>query len=77
MPFSDAIRHVFNTEIIWRPQRTQANKAYAADFGKKASLALPPARHAAFLVCMDARLDPAKFAGLVEGDAHVVRNAGV
>jgi carbonic anhydrase len=25
---------------------------------------------------MDARLDPAKFAGLVEGDAHVIRNAG-
>jgi len=25
---------------------------------------------------MDARLDPAKFAGLSEGDAHVVRNAG-
>ena len=23
-----------------------------------------------------ARLDPAKFAGLVEGDAHVIRNAG-
>jgi carbonic anhydrase len=25
---------------------------------------------------MDARLDPAKYAGLSEGDAHVVRNAG-
>ncbi len=25
---------------------------------------------------MDARLDPAKFAGLTEGDAHVIRNAG-
>jgi carbonic anhydrase len=25
---------------------------------------------------MDARLDPAKFAGLREGDAHVIRNAG-
>ena len=25
---------------------------------------------------MDARLDPAKFAGLAEGDAHIVRNAG-
>ena len=24
---------------------------------------------------MDARLDPAKFAGLIEGDAHVIRNA--
>ncbi|MGB7009824.1 MAG: carbonic anhydrase, partial [Pseudolabrys sp.] len=26
--------------------------------------------------CMDARLDPAKYAGLAEGDAHVIRNAG-
>jgi carbonic anhydrase len=25
---------------------------------------------------MDARLDPAKLAGLAEGDAHVIRNAG-
>jgi carbonic anhydrase len=25
---------------------------------------------------MDARLDPARFAGLAEGDAHVIRNAG-
>jgi carbonic anhydrase len=24
---------------------------------------------------MDARLDPAKYAGLAEGDAHVIRNA--
>jgi len=38
--------------------------------------ALPPARHFAILTCMDARLDPAKYAGLAEGDAHVIRNAG-
>lgn len=37
---------------------------------------MPPARRFAILTCMDARLDPAKFAGLQEGDAHVVRNAG-
>ena len=37
---------------------------------------MPPARRAAFVVCMDARLDVAKFAGLAEGDAHVIRNAG-
>jgi carbonic anhydrase len=54
----------------------QANKRYAADFGAKASLAMPPARRFAILTCMDARLDPAKFAGLAEGDAHVIRNAG-
>lgn len=53
-----------------------ANAAYAATFGEKANLALPPARRFAILTCMDARLDPAKFAGLAEGDAHVIRNAG-
>ena len=53
-----------------------ANQAYAADFGDKGSLPLPPARRFAVLTCMDARLDPAKFAGLTEGDAHVIRNAG-
>lgn len=53
-----------------------ANEAYAADFGDKGSLALPPARQFAILTCMDARLDPAKYAGLAEGDAHVIRNAG-
>jgi carbonic anhydrase len=53
-----------------------ANQAYAASFGKKGDLALPPARRFAVLTCMDARLDPAKYAGLAEGDAHVIRNAG-
>jgi carbonic anhydrase len=53
-----------------------ANKSYAETFGEKAKLSMPPARHFAILTCMDARLDPAKFAGLSEGDAHVIRNAG-
>jgi carbonic anhydrase len=53
-----------------------ANEEYAASFGDKAELALPPARQFAILTCMDARLDPAKYAGLSEGDAHVIRNAG-
>jgi carbonic anhydrase len=53
-----------------------ANEQYAAAFGEKTGLAMPPARRFAILTCMDARLDPAKFAGLVEGDAHVIRNAG-
>ncbi len=53
-----------------------ANHNYAAEFGDKNKLAMPPARHFAILTCMDARLDPAKFAGLAEGDAHVIRNAG-
>ena len=53
-----------------------ANKAYVEAFGKKGELPLPPARRFAILTCMDARLDPAKYAGLAEGDAHVIRNAG-
>jgi len=53
-----------------------ANARYAGSFGKKGELALPPARRFAILTCMDARLDPAKYAGLAEGDAHVIRNAG-
>ena len=53
-----------------------ANAAYAESFGAKSELALPPARGFAILTCMDARLDPAKYAGLSEGDAHIIRNAG-
>ena len=53
-----------------------ANEQYASSFGDKSELALPPARRFAILTCMDARLDPAKYAGLSEGDAHVIRNAG-
>lgn len=54
----------------------EANKQYALNFGDKKNLPLPPGRRFAVLTCMDARLDPAKFAGLSEGDAHVIRNAG-
>ena len=53
-----------------------ANESYANDFGDKGDLAIPPSRGFAILTCMDARLDPAKYAGLAEGDAHVIRNAG-
>ncbi|HKR08766.1 MAG TPA: carbonic anhydrase [Gemmatimonadaceae bacterium] len=53
-----------------------ANADYVSSFGSKGDLALPPARRFAILTCMDARLDPAKYAGLSEGDAHVIRNAG-
>lgn len=54
----------------------KVNHRYAATFGDKGRLAMPPARRFAILTCMDARLDPARFAGLAEGDAHVIRNAG-
>ena len=59
-----------------REEVLHANAQYAGSFGAKADLALPPARGFAILTCMDARLDPAKYAGLSEGDAHVIRNAG-
>src|SRR5579885_1205975 len=53
----------------------KANERYAASF-QKGNLPMPPARKAVILTCMDARLDPAKFLGLEEGDAHVIRHAG-
>ncbi len=49
------------------PEVLAANAAYAADFGDKGSLALPPSRGFTVLTCMDARLDPARYAGLAEG----------
>lgn len=52
-----------------------ANARYADEF-TKGGLPMPPGKHVAVLTCMDARLDPAKFLGLQEGDAHVIRNAG-
>jgi carbonic anhydrase len=58
------------------PEVLAANRAYSANFGDRGKLALPPARGFAILTCMDARLDPAKYAGLAEGDAHIIRNAG-
>jgi len=57
------------------PELLEANQRYAATF-TKGNLPLPPARKVAILVCMDARIDPAKALGLEEGDAHVIRNAG-
>jgi carbonic anhydrase len=53
-----------------------ANAKYTENFGDKGTLPLPPSRHFAILTCTDARLDTAKYAGLAEGDAHVIRNAG-
>ena len=53
----------------------KANDAYASSFSK-GNLPMPPARHVAVLTCMDARLLPARFLGLEEGDAHVILNAG-
>jgi len=55
----------------------QANAKYAADFSTdKANLPMPPGRKLIILTCMDARIETGRLAGLVEGDAHVIRNAG-
>lgn len=50
-------------------------EAYARDF-THGNLPMPPARQVAILACMDARLNVYGILGLVEGDAHVIRNAG-
>jgi carbonic anhydrase len=57
------------------PELLAANARYAQQF-TKGDLPMPPGRHVAILTCIDARLDPATFLGLQEGDAHVIRNAG-
>lgn len=53
-----------------------ANEAYVSDFDHTKTPQVPPARRLAILTCMDSRLDPAEFAGLSLGDAHILRNAG-
>jgi carbonic anhydrase len=53
-----------------------ANERYASALGEVATPALPPSRRVAIVTCMDARLLPARFLGLEEGEAHVIRNAG-
>ena len=58
-----------------RDELLRANERYAASFDR-GHLPMPPGRKVAILTCMDARLDPARFLGLAEGDAHVIRNAG-
>jgi len=52
-----------------------ANESYVSEF-EGGQLPMPPGRKFAVVTCMDARLDPARFLGLEEGDAHVIRNAG-
>jgi carbonic anhydrase len=51
------------------------NEAYANQFDK-GHLPMPPAKKLAAVVCMDARLETGALLALVEGDAHVIRNAG-
>ncbi len=51
------------------------NERYASAFDK-GDLPLPPARQIAVVACMDARMETGAMLGLVEGQAHVIRNAG-
>jgi carbonic anhydrase len=50
------------------------NLRYAQSFGGE--LPLPPSVGVAVVACMDARLSVYAILGLVEGEAHVIRNAG-
>jgi carbonic anhydrase len=57
------------------PELLAANQRYADAFAA-GDLPSRPSRRLAVLTCMDARLDPPRFLGLQDGDAHVIRNAG-
>ena len=52
------------------------NNGSYADAFDKGQLAMPPAKQIAVVACMDARLETGALLGLMEGDAHVIRNAG-
>jgi carbonic anhydrase len=53
-----------------------ANNEVYADTFTKGALPMPPAKQVAIVACMDARLETGALLRLVEGDAHVIRNAG-
>jgi carbonic anhydrase len=52
-----------------------ANARYAQGL-HHGGLPAPPARRAAIVTCMDARMDVYAILGLAPGDCHVIRNAG-
>ena len=53
-----------------------SNAAYSDKYGFIGELSPNPAKKTAILTCMDARMNPGEFAGMVAGDAHIIRNAG-
>ena len=53
----------------------EANKHYHKTF-TQSELGTEPTRALSILTCMDCRMDPYKFAGLQDGEAHIIRNAG-
>ena len=52
-----------------------AAERYAEGFAH-GDLPAAPARRAAVVTCMDARMETGRLLGLAEGDVHVIRNAG-
>lgn len=52
------------------------NNAKYADIFSKEDLPISPTHGIAVIACMDARLETGALLGLLEGDAHVIRNAG-
>lgn len=52
-----------------------AAERYAEGFAH-GDLPSAPARRAAVVTCMDARMETGRLLGLAEGDVHVIRNAG-
>ena len=53
----------------------ESNERFKTKFDK-AELSAQPTKHIAILTCMDCRMNPYEFAGLREGEAHIIRNAG-
>lgn len=51
----------------------RANRAFAAGYRAPSQ---PPQPKVAFVLCMDARIDPVGALGLPPGSAHIIRNAG-
>ncbi|CAL1696306.1 unnamed protein product [Somion occarium] len=63
------------SQSVWK-EFIEPNKQYAANFGSKGELPLPPGRKLAIITCMDARINVYAELGIKEGDAHIIRNAG-
>ena len=57
------------------PSIIEANTQYHKTFSQS-ELGSQPTRGLSILTCMDCRMDPYKFAGLQDGEAHIIRNAG-
>lgn len=55
-------------------QLKERNKVYATTYGEK--LPIMPQFSTVILTCVDARVDPAYFLGLQQGEALVFRNSG-